>query len=192
MRQIVYDVQFTEPSEDPDEDVALYDAVTRAQRVILATGEIDDEGGTRVLGGERSLAQAGGARAAASTFPTDPGGAIRRYAREDTHLATIPALVGERFGPKLTDERALIDFRGPPGTIPTYSFVGRRSKAGSAPRSCAGRSWSSAPPRPRCRTSTPHPRPGRSRWPAPRSRPMRSGPRWKATRCRRSRLGGRS
>ena len=54
VRQIVYDVQFTEPSEDPDEDAALYDAVARAQRVILATGEIDDEGRTRVLGGERA------------------------------------------------------------------------------------------------------------------------------------------
>ena len=27
VRQIVYDVQFTEPSEDPDDDLALYDAV---------------------------------------------------------------------------------------------------------------------------------------------------------------------
>ena len=53
VRQIVYDVQFTEPAEDPDDDMALYDAVARAQRVILATGEIDDEGRTRVLGGER-------------------------------------------------------------------------------------------------------------------------------------------
>ena len=25
-REIVYDVQFTEPSDDPDEDIALYDA----------------------------------------------------------------------------------------------------------------------------------------------------------------------
>ena len=97
VRQIVYDVQFTEPSEDPDEDLALYEAVGRAKRVILATGEVDDQGGTRVLGGDEGLAEAG-ARAAASTFPTDPGGAIRRYAREDTHLRTIPALVGERFG----------------------------------------------------------------------------------------------
>ena len=48
-----------------------------------------------MLGGDDELAEAGGAPAAASTFPTDPGGAIRRYAREDTHLLTIPALVGE-------------------------------------------------------------------------------------------------
>lgn len=122
VRQIVYDVQFTEPSEDLDEDAALYDAVTRAKNVILATGEIDDEGRTRVLGGDESLADAGGARAAASTFPTDPGGAIRRFNHEDTRLETIPALVGERFGPKMTDAQALIDFRGPPGTVPTFSF----------------------------------------------------------------------
>jgi CHASE2 domain-containing sensor protein len=113
-RRIVYDVQFTEPSEDEDEDLALYDAVARAKNVILATGEVDDQGRTRVLGGDENLAQAD-ARAAASTFPTDPGGAIRRYAAEDTHLATIPALFGGRGG--------LIDFRGPTGTIPTYSFA---------------------------------------------------------------------
>ena len=123
VRQVVYDVQFTEPSEVPDEDLALYDAVARAKRVILATGEIDAQGRTRVLGGDEGLAEAGGARAAASTFPTDPGGAIRRYAREDTQLATIPALVGARFGSPMQDESALIDFRGPTGTIPTYSFA---------------------------------------------------------------------
>ena len=123
VRQIVYDVQFTEPSEDPDEDLALYEAVGRAKRVILATGEVDDQGGTRVLGGDEGLAEAGGAKAAASTFPTDPGGAIRRFAREDTHLLTIPALVGARFGSPMTGASALIDFRGPAGTIPTYSFA---------------------------------------------------------------------
>jgi CHASE2 domain-containing sensor protein len=123
VRQIVYDVQFTEPSEDPDEDLALYDAVSRAKRVILATGEVGDQGQTRVLGGEDSLAAAGGARAAASTFPTDPGGAIRRYAREDTGLATIPALVGQRFGSPPRAGSWLIDFRGPTGTIPTHSFA---------------------------------------------------------------------
>jgi HD-GYP domain-containing protein (c-di-GMP phosphodiesterase class II) len=114
VRRIVYDVQFTEPSENQDEDLALYDAIARAKGVILATGEVDDQGGTRVLGGDENLAAAD-ARAAVSTFPTDPGGAIRRYAVEDTHLKTIPALFGGRGG--------LIDFRGPTGTIPTYSFA---------------------------------------------------------------------
>ncbi|WP_053227322.1 CHASE2 domain-containing protein [Solirubrobacter soli] len=118
VRRIVYDVQFTEPSENQDDDLALYDAVDRAKDVILATGEVDDNGHTRVLGGDENLADAG-ARAAASTFPTDPGGSIRRYAREDTHLATIAAL----FGKPMEPDTALIDFRGPTGTIPTYSFA---------------------------------------------------------------------
>src|SRR3954447_5396506 len=117
VKRIVYDVQFTEPSENPDDDLALYDAVARAKNVILATGEIDDDGHTDVLGGDEQLKEAGDARAAASTFPSDPGGTIRRYQAEDTHLATIPALIAN------TNEGGLIDFRGPSGTIPTYSFA---------------------------------------------------------------------
>src|SRR3954451_1336736 len=93
VKRIVYDVQFTEPSENPDDDLALYDAISRAKNVVLATGEIDDDGHTNVLGGEEQLKEAATARAAASTFPTDPGGTIRRYRAEDTHLQTMPALV---------------------------------------------------------------------------------------------------
>jgi len=121
--QVVYDVQFTEPSDRPDDDLALYDAVARAGRVILATGESDGHGGTRVLGGEEQLARAGGAVAASSTFPHDEGGVIRRYARSDAGLDTIATVAAERRGKRDADREALIDFRGPPGTIPTYSFV---------------------------------------------------------------------
>ena len=96
------------------EHLALYDAIDRGEGVILATGEVDDQGGARVLGGDKGLAEAG-ARAAASTFPTDAGGAIRRYAREDTGLGTIPAVVGERFGKPMEVDEALIDFHGQAG-----------------------------------------------------------------------------
>ena len=61
VRQVVYDVQFTEPSDRPDDDLALYDAVARTGHVILATGESDGRGGTRVLGGD-GAARAGGRR----------------------------------------------------------------------------------------------------------------------------------
>jgi len=59
VRQVVYDVQFTEPSDRPDDDLELYDAVARTKHVILATGESDGQGGTRVLGGREQLASAG-------------------------------------------------------------------------------------------------------------------------------------
>jgi CHASE2 domain-containing sensor protein len=128
-RQVVYDVQFTEPSDREADDLALYDAVARTGHVILATGESDGHGGTRVLGGNEQLAKAGGAVAAASTFPYEQGGIIRRYRRTDAGLATIPAVTARLLGHPVPagrfddDGAALIDFRGGPGTIPTYSFA---------------------------------------------------------------------
>src|SRR3954452_11218252 len=49
-RQVAYDVQFTEPSADPRQDVALLDAVARARHVVLSTTEVDTHGHTNVLG----------------------------------------------------------------------------------------------------------------------------------------------
>ena len=48
---IVYDVQFTEPSRlGPRDDLALYEAIGRAGKVVLATTEVDAGGRTNVLG----------------------------------------------------------------------------------------------------------------------------------------------
>lgn len=99
----------------------------RTPGTILATGESDANGRTRVLGGDEQLAEIG-ARAASSTFPSDAGGVIRRYDAENTKLITIAAAVAKQRGVTLdpsafTGEGALIDFRGPTGTIPTYSFA---------------------------------------------------------------------
>ena len=55
-KQIVYDVQFTEPTTER-EDQALFRAVRRAGDVVLATTETDGSGGTNVLGGEENLEQ---------------------------------------------------------------------------------------------------------------------------------------
>ena len=55
-REIVYDVQFTEPTKQR-EDLALYDAVGRAGGALLATSEMDDRGHTAVLGGDANLAR---------------------------------------------------------------------------------------------------------------------------------------
>ncbi len=120
-------MQFTEPSERPDDDLALLDAVARAPGTILATGESDAQGRTRVLGGDAQLAEIG-ARAASSTSPSDAGGVIRRYDAENANLATIAAAVAAQQGVRspassFGRDGALIDFRGPAGTIPTYSFA---------------------------------------------------------------------
>jgi CHASE2 domain-containing sensor protein len=128
VRRIVYDVQFTEPSEHADDDLQLFDAVARAKNTILATGESDGQGKTRVLGGDEQLAEIG-AKAADSTFPSDAGGVIRSYQRENSHLASIANATAASVKQPINASafgrggKALIDFRGPAGTIPNYSFA---------------------------------------------------------------------
>jgi CHASE2 domain-containing sensor protein len=124
-REIVYDVQFTEPTRER-EDLALFDAIDRAGGAVLATSETDGRGNTAVLGGDAGLAEIG-ASAAMSDLPTDAGGVIRRVGYETGGLRSIAVTAAQRVGRSPSraafgDEGAWIDFRGPPGTIPTVSF----------------------------------------------------------------------
>lgn len=126
VRKIVYDVQFTEPTT-PREDLALYRAVARARGVVLATTEVDRRGHTNVLGGDANLERVH-ARAAASNLPPDDGGVLRRLDYTEGGLTTLAVAVAEDVRahrvPHGPFERggAWIDYRGPPGTIPSVSF----------------------------------------------------------------------
>jgi len=136
-RTIVYDVQFTEPS-DPADDNALYDAVARAGNVVLATSETNAAGQTNVLGGDANLARAH-SRAAAANLPADGGGVVRRYLHDVNGLDSLAVAAAQRFSGRVVPARAFpggsawIDFRGPPGTIRTVSFWALLS--GRIPRS---------------------------------------------------------
>src|SRR4051794_40280623 len=79
VRSIVYDVQFTEPSSHPADDVALYRALGRAGGAVLATSTSDGSGHTDVLGGDAMLARIHNP-AGAAHFPPHPGGVIPPYA----------------------------------------------------------------------------------------------------------------
>jgi HD-GYP domain-containing protein (c-di-GMP phosphodiesterase class II)/CHASE2 domain-containing sensor protein len=121
-RAIVYDVQFTEPTS-PGADGALLEALARTPGTVLATSETDGRGGTGVLGGDDVVRRAG-ARVGASNVETEPGGVIQRF---PYWVGGLPTLAVVAAGGKLTPDRfpaqgAWIDFRGPPGTIPTLSF----------------------------------------------------------------------
>ncbi|MFN8124181.1 MAG: CHASE2 domain-containing protein [Thermoleophilia bacterium] len=126
-RTILYDVQFTEPSKNPDEDYALYDALDRSRRVVLATTEVDEQGRTNVMGGDENL-RAAGARAGAAYMPTDAGGVIRRFPHAVSGLESLAVAAAERASGReiptspFPPEGAWIDYAGPPGTVPTYSF----------------------------------------------------------------------
>jgi response regulator RpfG family c-di-GMP phosphodiesterase len=126
-RTIVYDVQFTEPTKER-EDFALYDALGDSGGGILATSESDGHGHTRVLGGDDNLARIN-SRAAASDLRNDTSGAIASFPREVGGLDSIAVVTSERLTGHAPDRsgfrdgRAWIDYRGPPGTIPTVSFT---------------------------------------------------------------------
>ena len=84
-------------------------------------------GHTRVLGGDENL-RAVHARAAASDLPTGPGGVIASFPR-DVAASTSIAVAAARAAAATRSTRrsfetdgAWIDYRGPPGTIPTVSF----------------------------------------------------------------------
>jgi hypothetical protein len=80
---IAYDIQFTEPTEDV-EDNLLIEAVERVGRVVLAATEVDADGATNVFGGVYRPAPA---RATALLEP-EAGGLLRRLRYEVDELET--------------------------------------------------------------------------------------------------------
>jgi adenylate cyclase len=106
-RVIAYDVQFTEPSNPPD-DQALADAIARAGNVVLATTAVDARGGTNVLGGEEVLRSLD-ARAAHAGLTTDAGRVVRRMSYELERLETFAVAAVERARGRQVPEDAFPD-----------------------------------------------------------------------------------
>jgi len=126
-RVIAVDIQFTEPSDDAREDDALITAVTAAPGTVLATTETTQDGGSNVFGGEDVLTGIG-ARSGNALLPSDPGGVLRRVPYEVERLKSFALVVAEQAAGRpirrrdLPEDPALIDFRGPPGTVATHSY----------------------------------------------------------------------
>ncbi|MFN2616047.1 MAG: CHASE2 domain-containing protein [Thermoleophilaceae bacterium] len=125
-RAIAYDVQFTEPTQ-PEQDNALIDAVGRSGRTVLSTTEVDEHGGTRILGGDETLRSVR-ARPGDTSLSLDPGGVVRRMAYAPHRLPTFGVVTAERaWGKRIAPSQlggrtAPIDYRGPPGTFRSFSF----------------------------------------------------------------------
>ncbi len=127
-RVIAYDVQFTEETV-PREDNALIRAVDRAYgRVVLSTTEVDAHGHTNIFGGEEVLRRVG-ARAGSTIIQPDPDGVLREIPFAFNGLvgfavATVEVAAARKVSaaPLAGAHSFWIDYRGPPGTIPAYSF----------------------------------------------------------------------
>ena len=127
-KAIGYDVQFSEPSERVEDDLALAEAIDAADRkVVLGTSEVDPRGATNLLGGDDVLRDIG-ARPANGNVPPDPGGVLRRMRYEVDKLKTLAVVTAEvAMGRRVErssfdDGAAWIDFAGGPGTVRSVSF----------------------------------------------------------------------
>ncbi|HUH81582.1 MAG TPA: CHASE2 domain-containing protein [Solirubrobacteraceae bacterium] len=126
-RTIVYDAQsikLTSEARDPD----LYEAVSRARNVVLATTEVGPLADTDVLRGEGSPGRAQ-VRVGAANFPTNSSGVIQQYpysvgALHSVAVAAVESATGRAVpSSSFSDGSAWIDFPGPVGTVPSVSFV---------------------------------------------------------------------
>ncbi len=127
---ILYDVQFTEPSDDPDQDDDLIYAVQDAGNVVLVTSETYVKKGktrTKVFGGDDVVKEAR-ATVGNSVVPNDTGNVVRSLYYEFGGLQSAPVAVARRLGRTVErsefneNGRALVNFAGPPSTIPSVSF----------------------------------------------------------------------
>jgi adenylate cyclase len=125
-RLIVYDVQFTEQSDDPRADNRLIEASRAAGNVVFSTTEVRRDGKTNVFGGGRGLAYSR-ADVGNGLFPEDPGAVIRRLPPRINGLDTLAVAAVKRLGRRVPIERmggggAWIDFAGPGKHVPRVSF----------------------------------------------------------------------
>jgi adenylate cyclase len=128
-KAVGYDIQFTEPSEKVQDDLALAEAIDDAPgNVVLGTSAVDPHGHTRILGGDDVLHEIG-AHPANANIPPDPGGVLRRMRYEVAKLKTLAVVVSEvatkhkvDSGDFNKDGTAWIDFDGPADTVPKVSF----------------------------------------------------------------------
>jgi CHASE2 domain-containing sensor protein len=133
-REIVYDVQFTEPTT-PEQDNALIESIGRAGGAALATTTLTGYGRTPVLGGESTL-RAIHAQAGWSAFSTTSGGTIERMPFSVGGVPALAVVAATRATGRAVSrdgfgrDGALIDFQGQPDTI-SFSDV----LAGRFPRS---------------------------------------------------------
>ncbi|HEX2413076.1 MAG TPA: adenylate/guanylate cyclase domain-containing protein [Solirubrobacteraceae bacterium] len=126
-RVIAYDIQFTEPSDDPDADDALIEAVRASPRVVLATTEVGEGGTTSIFGGGVGLRYSR-ATPAYSNVALDEDDRVRRLIFESPEgLASFPIASARlaRGHPVETpgEDSAWVDFAGPPPSIERLSFT---------------------------------------------------------------------
>jgi adenylate cyclase len=115
-RAVLYDVQFSEPSNRRDDRELLAAAADR--RVVLATTSLEDDGRPAVIGGARQLAARGG-RVGWAEFPVDGDGVMRRL---EARVHGVPHAAVLAAGGDPAAGTHPVDFAGPRGSVRAISF----------------------------------------------------------------------
>jgi adenylate cyclase len=126
-RAIAVDLQFTQP-QDPTDDQALAQSIYNAGNVVLTTDSVNAKGQSDILGGDQVLREIHATWGISSVKP-DGDGVYRRVFYSLSGVRTFAAAAASRaLGRPValssfpSGGSAPINFAGPPGTIPTYSF----------------------------------------------------------------------
>jgi CHASE2 domain-containing sensor protein len=130
-RTIAYDLIFDSASDNPQYDLDLYDAAARAHgHIVLAAqaSDIHGNGTTNVLGGVANQRSAG-VSVGTAEFSEDSDGAVRRLPERVEGVQSFAVAAARDAGVSTSALRAdfdggsqWIDFPGPAGTVPSYSF----------------------------------------------------------------------
>jgi adenylate cyclase len=120
---IGYDIQFV-GTTTPAQDGRLIAAVKRARPMVLATHDVNGPP-LRVPAGVSNPRRLGAVLASVGV-PTDSDGEIRQVYYQPVDLIGFDTAVGSMAlradSDKFPGDSFWIDFAGPPGTVPTYSF----------------------------------------------------------------------
>src|SRR4051812_17681748 len=126
-RAIVYDVEFSERSDDVVGDNALVLNTRAAGNVVFSATEVDAKGRTKIFGGPKYQKFAR-ATVGNGLLPEGSSGALRRLPYKIDGLKTLSVAAVERVTGKPVDPKKLagdgawIDFSGPPGHVRYVSF----------------------------------------------------------------------
>ncbi len=128
---IAYDVQFSEPSRNPDgsiafrQDNAFMDSARDAGNLVFSTTEVNENSEPNFLGGQEGVEYAR-VRVGNGNYTGDPGGVIRRAQYKLDGLKTFAVAAAERVTGRqvrpFSGEEKLIDFKGPAGSVESVSF----------------------------------------------------------------------
>lgn len=130
-RAIAFDFALERPSADVHADEDLVRALARAKRAVVSVTAIESGGRTAPLAGRVPFADVGSppgvtVRPGVTLLELDSDGAVRRFPSGLGGVDSFALAAAQSYDPAVggsVPAGALIDYPGPPGTVPALSFL---------------------------------------------------------------------